>query len=120
MTTLIGKGEILAGRKNYPCMTIKEGLTCKKEYSRIKHIMNLKRGVRKEYHPNGKLEVESNYKNGERDGTARRYYESGELEAEWNWENGKLEGVSKWYYKSGQLKREIAWENDRLINTKKS
>jgi antitoxin component YwqK of YwqJK toxin-antitoxin module len=49
--------------------------------------MNSKRGVRKEYYPNDKLEVESNYKNGERDGITRRYYESGELEAEWHQEN---------------------------------
>jgi hypothetical protein len=36
--TLIGKGEILAGRKNYPCMTIEEGLTCKKRVQKDKTL----------------------------------------------------------------------------------
>ena len=92
----------------------------------------------KNYHDNGQLEEEGNYKDGEKDGmwkyyrengelwktgnyktiegvttTNRRiYYPSGELMQEGIEINGKLEGMLKGYYKSGQLEYEKNWKHD--------
>ncbi|MDR3258488.1 MAG: toxin-antitoxin system YwqK family antitoxin [Fusobacteriaceae bacterium] len=63
-------------------------------------------GAIKEYHENGKIRKEENYKNGKLEGIYRRYYESGQLEYECNHKNNRLVGVSKQYYENGKLMAE--------------
>ena len=68
--------------------------------------------VEKKYDSNGKLWVETPYKNGERDGIAKVYFEDGKLTSETPYKNGKIEGIEKWYYESGNLASEIPHKND--------
>ncbi len=67
---------------------------------------NGREGIWKFYHPNGKLESESNYLNGKLQGLYKSYFENGVLEREVNYLNGQWEGLCKFYYENEVLKSE--------------
>lgn len=72
-----------------------------------------KEETHKEYHPNGKVKVESFYKDGKLDGVAKEYDENGKLKGETVFKDGKQEGVCKWYYESGRLESEAIFKNGK-------
>ena len=89
-----------------------------------------KKDVERSYYPNGNLEYEAEFVNGNLDGTSRVWSEDGTLYSKSEYSNGKphgawiifhsngtmmhevqyeygqKHGVEKWYYKNGQLKSE--------------
>ena len=69
--------------------------------------------VEKKYDSNGKLWVETPYKNDKREGIAKVYFENGNLASETPYKNGKIEGIEKWYYENGNLNIEIPFKNDK-------
>jgi antitoxin component YwqK of YwqJK toxin-antitoxin module len=105
----------------------------------IKRIGKIPDGIVKEYHKNGKLRREDNYKDGKLDGICKTYHENGKLWIEWNYKDGKLmnaickiyyengklwvewnykdgkrNGISKEYYKNGKLKNEWNYKDGKL------
>ena len=46
-------------------------------------------GIGRSYYPNGKVFIEENYKNGERDGVAKAYDENGKLLQQATFKNGQ-------------------------------
>ncbi len=59
--------------------------------------------IKKTYYPNGKLKLESSYKNNSLHGTSKLYRESGELWKEINYVNSKKDGISKTYHSGDPL-----------------
>ena len=66
---------------------------------------------KREYHKNGKIEVEVNYKDGKLDGKSTLYYENGQMELVGNYKDGGRDG--KWirYLKNGQIWGEKNWKD---------
>ena len=64
-------------------------------------------GIAIQYYENGKIMLESVFKDGKQDGISKSYYENGQLEEESVIKDGKKNGISKFYYENGQLKAEI-------------
>ncbi|RDU66684.1 hypothetical protein CQA53_02605 [Helicobacter didelphidarum] len=60
-------------------------------------------GVERAYHTNGKLKAKIPYKNSKRDGVTKIYNENGNLRWETPYKDGKKDGVGKWYYENGNL-----------------
>ena len=60
--------------------------------------------VEREYYSNGKLELETPYKNDKKEGIKRWYYANGNLEGEIPYKNGKREGTAKGMIKWGIYK----------------
>ncbi|MEA3490693.1 MAG: toxin-antitoxin system YwqK family antitoxin [Campylobacterota bacterium] len=65
--------------------------------------------VKKSYHPNGKIMVESPRIDGVRHGDKNMYREDGMLMQSTPYKNGNIDGKVKSYYKSGELKSETSW-----------
>jgi antitoxin component YwqK of YwqJK toxin-antitoxin module len=63
------------------------------------------------YFENGKLKIESFYKNNKLEGTYKQYYQDGELKIECFYKNNNLEGTYKTYYENGKL-RELYFFKD--------
>ena len=57
-----------------------------------------------EYHDNGKIKSESEYKNGKRNGLSKEYHENGKLKFILEYINGKIKGPGEEYYPDGTLK----------------
>ncbi|MGB0521394.1 MAG: toxin-antitoxin system YwqK family antitoxin [Flammeovirgaceae bacterium] len=68
-------------------------------------------GLRKSYHPNGKLMSEVNYKAGKRHGNARDYYKTGQLRLATNYQEGKKHGNLYFYHPNGQLYKHTQYIN---------
>ncbi len=75
-------------------------------------------GLWKYYYSTGQLEWEGNFKDGKEEGLFKIYYENGQLMMEGNYKDGKREGLSKEYYKNGQLKWEGNFKDEELISKK--
>ena len=67
------------------------------------HKKNKKTGIVKEYHDNGKLNMEVTYKNGEITGPFKKYNEEGNLVLEGSFINIKYDGVLIQYYDDGVI-----------------
>ncbi len=65
--------------------------------------LNPKDGIHKEYYVNGKLKLETEYKDGKYNGIYKTYYESGSLKFDGNVKNGVYHGMGKKYYENGQI-----------------
>lgn len=64
--------------------------------------------IKKEYFPDGKLESETPYRNGKKEGAMKAYYNSGKLYCEISYKDNKQEGTQKYYHHtSGKLMGEI-------------
>ena len=68
-------------------------------------------GLYKNYHPDGYLYSETNYKNGIKEGPAKKYYENGKTHTTMYYSNGLLTDTSVWYYKSGKSYRKTPYLN---------
>lgn len=68
----------------------------------------------KEYFPNGKIAVESSYRNGILHGTSKHYYMNGNLKQLDFYAYGKLCGLSRSYYDDGEVESICVFKKDRL------
>ena len=68
-------------------------------------------GVKREFWPNGQLQEEEHFVNGQSEGSYRYYNHDGQLIIECNYVNGKLDGCFKRYYYEGQLQEECIYVN---------
>ena len=79
-------------------------------YSGIK-----KEGEHKIWWENGKLHINTNYKNGVEDGKRRKWYFNGQLHIETNYKNGDENGEYKEWHKNGQLYIDAKYSNGKEI-----
>lgn len=70
-------------------------------------------GKVKDYYPSGKLKAEGEMKDGKFHGTLKGYHENGKLEGEMEMKDGKFGGM-KMYYNNGQLQAEVPVKNGKL------
>ena len=70
-------------------------------------------GKIKSYYPNGKLKGEGEFKDGKFHGTFKGYHENGKLQIEMGLKDGKLD-VMKGYYPNGQLQGEALFKDGKL------
>ena len=68
-------------------------------------------GIYQAYYPDGELSLESNFKNGKKDGLCKEWYLDGTLRLEFNYENGEIEGLCKEWYSNGSQKFEGRFKN---------
>ncbi|MES2133513.1 MAG: hypothetical protein V4506_14285 [Bacteroidota bacterium] len=57
------------------------------------------------YHPSGKIEQKSTYKNGLKNGPYTTWYESGKVQLESNCKNGKFNGKFTLYFENGNINK---------------
>ena len=70
-------------------------------------------GFWKEFHPNGELKSEGEYKDGKRIGDWKFYHSNKKTEQIGKYDKkGNAQGVWKWYYESGNLLREENYANN--------
>ena len=70
-------------------------------------------GLWKEYHPNGQLKSQGEYKDGKRIGEWIFYYPNGQIEQKGKYDKkGRAQDVWKWYYEDGKLLREETYVDD--------
>ena len=67
--------------------------------------------VKKEYWGNGKLQSETHYKNGKKEGLMTTWYETGEKKYETHYKNRKREGLATWWYRNGNKETERHFKN---------
>jgi len=60
----------------------------------------------REYHKNGKIKEERNYKDGKRDGKLTLYHENGQIRVEGNLKDENADGKRTTYYEDGQIESE--------------
>ena len=70
-------------------------------------------GKIKSYYPNGKLKGEGEFKDGKFHGTFKGYHENGKLEIEMGLKDGKCDGM-KMYFSNGQLQAEAPFKDGKL------
>lgn len=63
------------------------------------------------YYPNGEVQIEGEYKDGQKHGKWIHWYENGEKWLEENYQNGIKHGESVVYYKSGDIEYEANYQN---------
>lgn len=73
----------------------------------------VKQGVQYLYHPNGKISVSDEYKDGKPNGKRMFYNDKGQLKGEVPYQNGVQRGISKIYYENGNIEWEAWTENDK-------
>jgi antitoxin component YwqK of YwqJK toxin-antitoxin module len=81
----------------------------------IYDLSDKEQGPWKEYHPNGQIKSQGEYKDGKRIGEWVFYYPNGKLEQKGKYDKkGQAQGAWNWYYESGNLLREENYLNDVL------
>ncbi|HPE39906.1 MAG TPA: hypothetical protein PLI77_02325 [Bacteroidales bacterium] len=76
---------------------------------------NLREGVWKAYHPNGKIQTDANYINGKEDGEYTVYYDNGQILYSGHYTNGNCDGEWKFYSKQGRLTKKVKAEGDQIV-----
>jgi antitoxin component YwqK of YwqJK toxin-antitoxin module len=71
-------------------------------------------GYFKQYFPNGRIELQANYKDGFKDGEQISFYESGKQESTVPFVHGNKNGLAKWFYESGVLKTKLGYFKDKV------
>ena len=66
-----------------------------------------------EWHENGQIKEESNYKDGNLEGLDTFWYENGQKKSETNWKGQERHGKSISWYKNGQKKSETNWKDGK-------
>ena len=69
------------------------------------------------YYPDGILQFEGNYKNGQANGYGKSYYQSGNLQYEGMWANGKYHGKGTLYDESGNIIYSGEWRDGHKLNS---
>ena len=68
------------------------------------------------YYPDGILQFEGNYKNGQANGYGKSYYQSGDLQYEGMWANGKYHGKGTLYGEAGNIIYSGEWRDGHKLN----
>jgi antitoxin component YwqK of YwqJK toxin-antitoxin module len=71
-------------------------------------------GQFKAYYPNGNIEWEASYRDGQLDGNRKIYFANAILWQNENYKQGKKEGTQQRYAKSGQLLEEMRYADDKI------
>lgn len=74
-------------------------------------------GIWREYY-DGKLVVETNYKENKKHGVCKKWFLNGQLADEMNYKEGKCHGIGKRWYENGQLHSEQHFKNNICYVTK--
>jgi antitoxin component YwqK of YwqJK toxin-antitoxin module len=77
-------------------------------------------GLSKLFYENGNLKMKIPYKNNAAEGLAEIYYESERIMYESFFKKGKKEGLEKYYYENGKIRHEINYENGKREGAGKS
>lgn len=72
--------------------------------------------TRREYYPNGQMEIEETYRNGQLQGARKFWYPDGTLRGRETYINDSLDGKKEWFYPSGQLEHESYYSKGRHYN----
>ena len=67
------------------------------------------------FYENGHKQVETNIKDGKRDGPETQWHENGQKREEINYKDGKWDGLWVVWYKNGQKKLEENYKNGKLV-----
>ncbi|WP_282031730.1 energy transducer TonB [Winogradskyella eximia] len=86
---------------------------------KLKTLSEVGNGYYKEYLENGKLLIESSYRDYELFGQWKRYYENGQLEWMVVYKYGYRDGLYKHYYQNGDLKLEGNLSKDKVDGEEK-
>jgi antitoxin component YwqK of YwqJK toxin-antitoxin module len=81
-----------------------------------KHSEAMRDGMRREYFPNGNIELEENILNGKLNGVRKIWYYTGELLSRQEFVNDTLDGETRWYSRSGQLTDESFYRMGKNSN----
>ncbi|WP_342087420.1 toxin-antitoxin system YwqK family antitoxin [Dyadobacter sp. OTU695] len=73
-------------------------------------------GVDKQYYSDGKLEVETSYSHGLKNGLRTIYHRNGKVLGKQMFMDDSLQGKSEWFFPSGQLYDQKFYRKDVLIN----
>ncbi|MFC1742613.1 toxin-antitoxin system YwqK family antitoxin [Candidatus Riflebacteria bacterium] len=74
-----------------------------------------KDGNYKEYWPDGKIKIETNYKNGKKHGIEKWWWEeNGNLGSFSNYKNGRKNGIHRYYHRTGVLYYEATYKDGKL------
>ena len=65
------------------------------------------------YYPHGKKSLEITYKNGRKEGEMKRFFRNGTIETIENYKNDSLDGISLKYGENGVLLSEISYKNGK-------
>lgn len=76
-----------------------------------------KNGTFREYHENGKLAAEINYKDGKLHGILRKWYDNGQLHDSSYFKNGEPVGYSVSYYRNGKKNYENYWSEAHKLDS---
>ncbi len=95
--------------------TLNSGKKISIEYkSIVSYLTNkIKDGVKREWYPNGQLELEIYYKNNRKDGSFKKWTQEGVLTSEENYKQDRKHGVFKAFNKKGILQSEQNYKLDR-------
>ena len=84
--------------------------------------MEYQRVPTKEWHKNGKLEIQANYINGEKEGSYKEWHDNGRLHIQTSYVNGEKDGSYKYWSYDGDYyytkKYRSGVEYQIIINTK--
>ncbi|NII26302.1 hypothetical protein HB364_14520 [Pseudoflavitalea sp. X16] len=72
--------------------------------------------TRLEYYPNGQLEIEETYRNGQLQGARKIWYPNGTLRGRETYIHDSLDGKTEWFYPSGQLEHESYYSKGQHCN----
>lgn len=72
--------------------------------------------TRREYYPNGQLEIEETYRNGQLQGARKIWYPDGKLRGRETYVNDSLDGKTEWFYPSGQIEHESYYTRGQHSN----
>lgn len=73
-------------------------------------------GIERQHYPDGKLEVETTYYDGLKNGIRTVYHHNGKIWGKQMFVNDSLQGKSEWFYPSGQLYDQKFYRKGILIN----
>ena len=95
---------------------------CKDEYGQILSEGKVNNGkitsqTKYEYHENGQIESEENYKDGKEDGKWTWWYKNGKIKGESNYKDGKLDGKDTEWSKYFRVKKEKFYKDDEPIDS---
>ena len=77
-------------------------------------------GIGNEYFESGKIQSETYYENGAKNGLCRRWLENGQLIEKLNFKNGSLHGLQQYWFDDGKLQLEQHFKDDKLNGVSKS
>ena len=85
--------------------------------SKVELVNGKFNGQLTEWHENGQIELESNWKDGElyhADGKWTSWHDNGQIRGESHWKDNKLNGKETYWYENGQIKSERNYKDGKL------